>query len=318
MNKLFLLTLALAGFSLVAQGQTQEVGLDAEQTKVRINEIKRDSTYLYGEATMSTREEADQLAKENLIINIEEWCSMQPDFESEQIMAQNIVQRGYPSMSVMRGQMYRSFAYVKKSDLLPSNASITVDSVTAEPAAAVEVAPVEEVPAPSLTPDEQAALAELNISEGAAQAIAEATAPAPVVEPAPTPIVEPTPVPVAEPAPVVEPTPVPVVADEPAPAAGFPMDELVALKDIESVKNFLNAHSDACAHGALQTDPSKIDPMINDAILIIYHANSGQIRTIIDKRQPNGKRVNYFSRYEDKIGNYAKQGCRAWWVYISK
>jgi hypothetical protein len=170
----------------------------------------------------------------------------------------------------------------------------------------VEAAPtIEAAPATTLTAEEQAALAELNISEGAAATIAAATstaaaevatetAPAPIAEPAPAPVV------VAEP--------------EPAPAPSFPMNELVALKTIDEVKQFLGNHGDTCAHGDV-TRSMDLE-MVGQAMLIVYNISDGKVRTILDKKQENGKRVNYFSRYEDSTRNY--KGCGAWWVLITR
>ena len=63
MKRLVTIFLAVLGFSLTAEAQIsvdKQLGaLDAEQTKARINQIKRDSCYLYGEGTIPTKEEAE-------------------------------------------------------------------------------------------------------------------------------------------------------------------------------------------------------------------------------------------------------------------
>lgn len=319
MKRLVTIFLAVLGFSLTAEAQIsvdKQLGaLDAEQTKARINQIKRDSCYLYGEGTMPTKEEADELAMNNLVANIEEWCATQPGGDAPNMVGSSVL-RGYPMMSTMRGNMYRSFAYAHKSEILPSYAA-TTETPAEEPAPApaeevaaapvVEAAPtVEAAPATALTAKEQAALAELNISEGAAATIAAATETA-----APTAVA-----PAVEPAPIAEPAPAPVVVaePEPAPAPSFPMDELVALKTIDEVKQFLGNHGDTCAHGDV-TRSMDLE-MVGQAMLIVYNISDGKVRTILDKKQENGKRVNYFSRYEDSTRNY--KGCGAWWVLITR
>ena len=316
MKRLVTIFLAVLGFSLTAEAQIsvdKQLGaLDAEQTKARINQIKRDSCYLYGEGTMPTKEEADELAMNNLVANIEEWCATQPGGDAPNMVGSSVL-RGYPMMSTMRGNMYRSFAYAHKSEILPSYAATTeTPAEESAPAEEVAVAPVveaaptvEAAPATTLTAEEQAALAELNISEGAAATIAAATSTAAAevaTEPAPAPIAEPAPAPVV----VAEP--------EPAPAPSFPMDELVALKTIDEVKQFLGNHGDTCAHGDV-TRSMDLE-MVGQAMLIVYNISDGKVRTILDKKQENGKRVNYFSRYEDSTRNY--KGCGAWWVLITR
>ena len=323
MKRLVTIFLAVLGFSLTAEAQIsvdKQLGaLDAEQTKARINQIKRDSCYLYGEGTMPTKEEADELAMNNLVANIEEWCATQPGGDAPNMVGSSVL-RGYPMMSTMRGNMYRSFAYAHKSEILPSYAATTeTPAEESAPAEEVAVAPVveaaptvEAAPATTLTAEEQAALAELNISEGAAATIAAATstAAAEVATEEAAPAVEPAPPPIAEPAPA----PVVVAEPEPAPPPSFPMNELVALKTIDEVKQFLGNHGDTCAHGDV-TRSMDLE-MVGQAMLIVYNISDGKVRTILDKKQENGKRVNYFSRYEDSTRNY--KGCGAWWVLITR
>jgi hypothetical protein len=105
-----------------------------------------------------------------------------------------------------------------------------------------------------------------------------------------------------------------VAEPEPAPAPSFPMNELVALKTIDEVKQFLGNHGDTCAHGDV-TRSMDLE-MVGQAMLIVYNISDGKVRTILDKKQENGKRVNYFSRYEDSTRNY--KGCGAWWVLITR
>lgn len=327
MKRLILLPLTLLGITLTAEAQ-----MTAEEVSSKINEIKREADYLYGESTAASKEEAMEIAKDLLILNIEEWLATQENTTGKELVAAEIATASH-EMNTMRGSRYRAFAYVKKSSIIPSAggeaapaaaevAAATTAAVAAAPAVAatVEATATQTAPQPQLTAEEQAALAELNISEGAAAAIAVATgtaaaevttevaattmavAPAPAVEPAP--------------APAVEPAPAPIAAAEPeaAPANGFPMEELIALQNIDEVKAFLESHSDMCAHGMVRRD---IDfEMVGQALLIVYNNSDGKIRTILDKKEPSGKRLNYFSRYEDSTRNY--RGCGAWWVLITQ
>lgn len=320
MKKLLLLALAVATLGTPTRAQQ----LTADEVKVKINEIKRDQNYLYGENAAPTKEEALEVAKDLLMLNIEEWLATQENTTGLNVVAAEVAEASH-EMNTMRGTLHRAFVFVKKSSIIPSAAGAEEETAApeveatpiAEPAPAVEPAPA---PAPALTAEEQAALAELNISEGAAAAIAAATnttaAEVATEVVATTMAVEPAPVVEPAPAPMAEPTPAPAVAaePEPAPAAGFPMDELVKLQTIDEVKTFLNNHSDSCAHGGVRRTMDK--DMAGQALLILYNLSDGKIRTILDKKQANGKRINYFSHYEDSILNY--KGCHAWWVMITK
>lgn len=328
MKKLLLIALAVAGFCAPVEGQQ----MTADEVKSKINEIKRDQNYLYGENAAPTKEEAMEVAKDLLMLNIEEWLATQENTTGQNVVAAEVAEASH-ELNTMRGTLYRAFVFVKKSSIIPSAgeaeevaaAPVVEATPVAEPAPVVEPAPAP-APAPALTAEEQAALAELNISEGAAAAIAAATATAAAevatevaattMAVAPAPAVEPAPAPAVEPAPVAEPAPAPAVATEPelAPAAGFPMDELISLQTIEEVKTLLNNNSDKCAHGDVRRSMDM--EMVGQALLIVYNISDGKIRTILDKKQANGKRVNYFSRYEDSSRNY--KGCGAWWVMITK
>lgn len=328
MKKLLLIALAVAGFCAPVEAQQ----MTADEVKSKINEIKRDQNYLYGENAAPTKEEAMEVAKDLLMLNIEEWLATQENTTGQNVVAAEVAEASH-ELNTMRGTLYRAFVFVKKSSIIPSAgeaeevaaAPVVEATPVAEPAPVVEPAPAP-APAPALTAEEQAALAELNISEGAAAAIAAATATAgaevateaaaTTMAVAPAPAVEPAPAPAVEPAPVAEPAPAPAVAaePEPAPAAGFPMDELISLQTIEEVKTLLNNNSDKCAHGDVRRSMDM--EMVGQALLIVYNISDGKIRTILDKKQANGKRVNYFSRYEDSSRNY--KGCGAWWVMITK
>ncbi|MBE6195768.1 MAG: hypothetical protein E7137_01575 [Rikenellaceae bacterium] len=314
MKKLLLIALAVAGFCAPVEGQQ----MTADEVKSKINEIKRDQNYLYGENAAPTKEEAMEVAKDLLMLNIEEWLATQENTTGQNVVAAEVAEASH-ELNTMRGTLYRAFVFVKKSSIIPSagEAEEVAAAPAIEPAPVVEATPAP-APAPALTAEEQAALAELNISEGAAAAIAAATATAgaEVATEAAATTMAVAPAPAVEPVPVAEPAPAPAVAaePEPAPAAGFPIDELISLQTIDEVKTLLNNNSDKCAHGDVRRSMDM--EMVGQALLIVYNISDGKIRTILDKKQANGKRVNYFSRYEDSSRNY--KGCGAWWVMITK
>ena len=82
-----------------------------------INHIKRDTTYLYGEATMPTLKSADSLARKELALKVREWMYQQTDqTDSTEIDDSRLS----PYISVLtnrRADMIRGFAYIQKDDL---------------------------------------------------------------------------------------------------------------------------------------------------------------------------------------------------------
>lgn len=95
-----------------------------EGIKREINNIKRDTTYIYGEATLANKDDAFEMAKDQLYINIEIWVkSILPNQEMTSVAAKKI-DNYCQQLSLMRGNQYRAFVYVNKDDiyaLLPVN-----------------------------------------------------------------------------------------------------------------------------------------------------------------------------------------------------
>jgi len=142
-----LLALILSPFTGAAQ----------EEPGLLINRIKRDTAYLYGEATTSIRQEALVLAKELLCRSIEEWYKEQGREETRAVIARDIV-TGCEEITLMRGPMHRAFAYVRKSDLTTADNRITPLAAKA-PRRQPETAPAaaEAKPEPAPTPQPRSA-----------------------------------------------------------------------------------------------------------------------------------------------------------------
>lgn len=87
-----------------------------EQDLERMNQIKLDTAYLYGEATMKTQFEASATAREDLTRQISKWAEAQKlksgDYISD--VSDNLTD----SVVVKRANMMRVLVYVKKSALL--------------------------------------------------------------------------------------------------------------------------------------------------------------------------------------------------------
>ena len=81
----------------------------------KINAIKMDTTYLYGEATLKTQEEASSSAKHNLQISIMEWVERETNNPCRLIMTPLI--KSADSLITKRAKMIRFFSYVKKDNI---------------------------------------------------------------------------------------------------------------------------------------------------------------------------------------------------------
>ena len=82
-----------------------------------INAVKRDSTYLYAEATMKTQAEAAKVANELLQEEIIRWSTEQqhPIDSLKAIQMSNLAD----TMMMRRAEMFRVFTYIKKEQILP-------------------------------------------------------------------------------------------------------------------------------------------------------------------------------------------------------
>lgn len=128
------------------------VGSYAQQTdnqKKEINKIKKSSLYLYAETTMPDKEEAMATAIDILQREAQKWVNekrkkKETDTDWELVMT-NITQ-SYNKIELPRGNMYRAFAYVKKSDILTTKNVIVSDLENPAPAEETTKAPIEESP----------------------------------------------------------------------------------------------------------------------------------------------------------------------------
>lgn len=112
----FLLTLALSANSSLAQS--------FESAASRINEIKRDTTYIYAEATTKDKDDALVDAKAILEANINQWISSEKKDNIGLTIAIAKLEKELSEIQTTRGDFYRAFVYVKKSSVK----TIDVDS----------------------------------------------------------------------------------------------------------------------------------------------------------------------------------------------
>lgn len=115
-TRIFVLLISLSG-CLLMMGQGQD--------SKKINQIKRNSSYLYAEATMETESESFQVAQELLANYINEYIDSKKKLsEANNVIVKDIVTK-CEKIQMQRGEMTRVFVYVKKSDIIPSDNAIS-------------------------------------------------------------------------------------------------------------------------------------------------------------------------------------------------
>lgn len=113
-----------------------------DDIKKKLNSIKKNSLYIYGEATAATEEEAHALAEEILYEEINLWAAKKKKFQKSEDLAVNNIKSLCNTLSLPRGNMIRSFIYVKKSDIIPVN---NLEIISNTKAKVVEASKVEHV-----------------------------------------------------------------------------------------------------------------------------------------------------------------------------
>ena len=132
------LTLAVALFSCTSIFAQSTV----EEKKKEINAIKKNSDYIYAEATMADQQAAIDLAKEILYQNVNEWVAKQKKFAGASNVITVNTNYSVEDMTLPRGNWFRAFMYVKKTDIIPAGNVAVMKVVQKEPEA-VEAAPAE-------------------------------------------------------------------------------------------------------------------------------------------------------------------------------
>ena len=132
---------------LILQTLTGSYAPQTEEQKKEINKIKKSSLYLYAETTMPDKEEAMMTAIDMLKDEAQRWVSekkkkQETDVDWEVVMT-NVTQ-SYNKIELPRGNMYRAFAYVKKSDVITGKNVIVSDVKMPES----EVEEIKEAPDP--------------------------------------------------------------------------------------------------------------------------------------------------------------------------
>lgn len=111
-RNLFTACLLLPALTISAQTNS-----NVEEKKKEINSIKKNSQYIYAEATAATEQEAKDLAEELLYQEINEWVATQEKLRQSNELLISDRKELWSNVSLPRGNMFRSFIYVKKSNI---------------------------------------------------------------------------------------------------------------------------------------------------------------------------------------------------------
>ena len=104
-------------------------GFCQESNSKKINKIKRDSQYLYAEATTKDANEAYETALELLNGFIDEYVQSKKKYNSSENIIIKDVRSHYEQIQMQRGDLTRVFVYVKKSDIIPADNSTIRENV---------------------------------------------------------------------------------------------------------------------------------------------------------------------------------------------
>jgi hypothetical protein len=140
----------------------------AQSVAEDINKIKRDTMFIYAEATMKDLNEAYNGARAILERKIGDWVREQHPTETIELCIVKAKEH-YAQLETRRGDFYRAFVYVRKSDIMPVTDKSEVkvlevapvaksNKIEAQPAIIVtEEAPIveEKQQVLELTPDEK-------------------------------------------------------------------------------------------------------------------------------------------------------------------
>ena len=123
--KTFALAFPLFFTSLCAVGQ------EVTDVKSKINQIKKNtSDYIYAEITATTEPDAKMLAEDLLYEEINKWAATQQNLQASQKFLVNNKTSCITTLSTTRGNMFRCFMYIRKSDIQNANNADLVENTS--------------------------------------------------------------------------------------------------------------------------------------------------------------------------------------------
>lgn len=124
-KKLILTPVILSAFALFPLFAQQ--GNNADEIKKQINKIKKSSQYIYAESTAPTEVDARNYAEDKLYEEVNAWVDTQRKLKKSTNLVVNNKKELWTVLEMPRGSnMFRSFVYVKKSDILPAENSTLI------------------------------------------------------------------------------------------------------------------------------------------------------------------------------------------------
>ena len=168
MRTVLLLLLLMAGFISVSAQRVTEVAKS-------INTIKRDTMYIYAEATCNSLDTANINARILLEMKVGDWVRKQHPNEGIEVCIVKAKEH-FLQLETRRGDLYRAFVYVRKNDILPvsDKREVAVFEVQQDSTRTSKIpediisedAPIENIaPAIILSTDEKLMAAIKNLSE---------------------------------------------------------------------------------------------------------------------------------------------------------
>lgn len=133
-----LLTLLLALLPMAVFGQ------NSSDVKKQINSIKKNNQYIYADVTAATEQDAHDLAEDELNQNINEWAATKKKLRDSQNFIVSNKRELWAELKMPRGNMFRSFMYVKKSDIQGADNVDVIDN-TKSSAPAVSGSQIENI-----------------------------------------------------------------------------------------------------------------------------------------------------------------------------
>ena len=130
-------------FSFILFHLSFSVAQTATGVAKNINKVKRDTMYIYAEATMKDLNEACNGARAILEMKVGDWVREQHPTEGIEVCIVKAKER-FIQLETRRGDFFRAFVYVRKSDIMPvaDKSEVTV----------FEVAPVAQPNHPEVAP----------------------------------------------------------------------------------------------------------------------------------------------------------------------
>ena len=111
-------TIKLACFVAALMISAVAFAQNSEEAKKTINSIKKNSQYIYAEATAATQPDANDFAEDTLYDETTSYVASKKKMRINPKIVINNRKELVSSLALPRGNMFRSFIYVKKSDVL--------------------------------------------------------------------------------------------------------------------------------------------------------------------------------------------------------